>query len=43
MVIGTNNKKNVDNSKTKQENNKDDAVDSTKINKKNLDNSKTKK
>ncbi|HKO65786.1 MAG TPA: hypothetical protein VJU13_11340 [Candidatus Nitrosocosmicus sp.] len=30
MVIGTNNKKNVDNSKTKKENNKDDVVDSTK-------------
>ena len=30
MVIGTNNKKNVDNSKNKKENNKDDVVDSTK-------------
>src|ERR1043165_8014130 len=43
MVIGTNNKKNVDNSKNKKENNKDDVVDSTKSNKKNVDNSKNKK
>jgi hypothetical protein len=42
MAIGTNNKKNVENSKIKKEN-KDDAVDSTKNNKKNVENSKIKK
>ncbi len=41
VVNSNNNKKNVDNSKTKKENK--DAVDSTKNNKKNVDNSKTKK
>ena len=43
MVSSTNDKKNVENSKTKKENNKDDAVDSTKNDKKNVENSKTKK
>ncbi len=41
MVVSSNNKKNVENSKIKKENK--DAVDSTKNNKKNVENSKIKK